>query len=228
MKLVTYSSKYRPKFAGEAILNFDKYSYSPEREGKTITIPDQKQDLFFGSPDENTFLYIKTKYEEVYFGGTDEHAFLVELDTQEVKVSDYIKIWEEGKLAYYLKPDILREIEEGLKWKNKSKRQGDIWALPLDSSWQAILSIVKIFGLTWDVEFEKTSKEGLSIYGTRHRLEGQYCETRFRPKETKGHNRFGLLACGIIYAPDHSPLDISKYPHLIFQNDLLAYAAKAD
>jgi len=213
MQLITYSKAYRPKKAGLAKLHFDRDIYSPEREGDVIYLPDSEGSIFFEHKVNPTFLYIEDD-NSVYFGGTDERPFLVELSTSRIDTLKWIQLWQEGKFEETLKPHLLEALSK--IFKKEPKRQGDIWALPLTTSdWKLFLSLGYLFEASLALEPKKV--KDYSVYGTRHVLEGEYC--RFRR---------GLAAQGVISAPDHTELDISKTLHLIFQNDHLRDPARAD
>ncbi len=227
MRLVTYDSKFRPERAGEAKLVFGDF-YEAKRQGDVITIPEGKNAVLLQDSTANLFLCLHEQ--RVYFGGTDEKPFLVRLHHDKWTFPDWERLWIEGKLLPYLKPQSLIKLEASLGMKGKSVRQGDIWALPIpDTTWEGIITIANLFGLEHEPEF-KLSKD-YKVYGTRHCLKGKYLETSTIKTGQKSRYQDeirGIIAQGILKAPDHKSLDISKGLHVLFQNDLLAQPREAD
>ncbi len=217
--------KELPKKAGEAKLQFGYKGKKtpPLRIGKKIILPGYKSTEFF--PLQNGKQFLLDLGHSLWFGGTDENVFLVRLNTDILKV---INLEELNEKDFYkiLKPEIIQEIEK--RFNVKSKRQGDIWAVPIKFS---IKDLVRAAFLFWGREYEakvKTAKR-LSILKTRHRLTGKYILNHgvVDPDQEGSESRNVIVGEGIVKSPNHSAIKLQGL-HILTQTAYLWDSTKAD
>ncbi|MFC1686598.1 hypothetical protein ACFLZS_01560 [Patescibacteria group bacterium] len=202
-----------PQEAGKAVINFVIVTPpAAYRDHNVINLPFYREAEFYPLQGGNQFLFfmpINNWRKGLWFGGTDDkRIFLVELK------QDMYKIFrEDGEEMFYayLKPSYIRELERNLKI--SSKRQGDIYAAPLEKSWEEIKDDTVIFTKG---KAKKPAKQ-LSIFGTHHKLTGDYI--------VLDSNQ--LIAEGRIESPGHKPL-ILEGLHAIAQTEALKDSGEAD
>ncbi|MFC1651880.1 hypothetical protein ACFL24_01845 [Patescibacteria group bacterium] len=204
-----------PKRADQARIQFLGIKDDPRRSMDLITLPFYPDAEFHPLLDEKQFLYHIPTYNgggegRVWFGGTDERPFLTELIAKTLKI---FKEYGEEEFFEYLKPASIQNLEKVLGI--PSKRQGDIFAIPLDKTWDEIKDDLII--LTGK-EFEEEPVQNYSVLETRH----QFSEAMVL--DVAGHR---LIAEGELTAPDHDPLFLEK-PHILDQVDVLRDPKNAD
>lgn len=234
MKLKEMSS--RPSKAGLAEIVYSSYRReTPHREGAMIMLPDNPDGLdFFPLKNGHQFLAAisppplmpgndpGTNY---WFGGTDEGPFLVQL-----RHEPYDVLTTKGEDAFFeaLKPPVIRELER--EFGVASRRQGDIWAVPLPFGWDELNRMFIVCGERnagidpWIVRPHPI--ENHPLFGTRHRLTGQGNGVT-RWTMTAHNPPHSVYAEGIISAPDHSPMDLTGL-HVLRQAEVLVRPNEAD
>jgi len=224
-----------PQKAGVAILKFvdeaDKNEWTgrslPVRDGVTIVFPKDPNLEFIPLVEGRQFFVVvppgrtrKNSHEPAYwFGGTEYGPFLVEMHERPYQV-----LRREGEKGFYeeLKPEIIAGLEE--VFGVFAERQGDIFAFPFADSIAELNSIYNLFDLEARVRFSFVSE--FPVFNTRHKLTGFYALWR-RTATVGGHDEEFAFAQGVIEAPDHPPLKLSKI-HLLAQADGLARPTDAD
>lgn len=219
-----------PSQAGSAELNWNKDAVEPYRNGKRIDLPFKPKIVeFFPLKQGEQFLFAYDspvglnrgqRNSQVFFGGTDEQPFFVRL--QPKALENYL---EGGEEAFFksLKPDPITKLEEitGVS----TRRQGDIFALPLNVDWSDFGLFH--FMLRGEVA-EPRHRDGFSVFGTRHVLNGLIAENGFSITHGLGTpGRNSLLAEGTIQAPDHESQKLHGV-HLLLQAELLFAPLQAD
>lgn len=220
MKL--YELRTRPKVAGTANLIFghpDQNKRPPLREGPNIFLPDDPE-LDFHPLENGQKILIRlvaagdgARQITYWFGGTEENPFLVRVD--QVAFDAFKQSGEQG-FFNALKPQIITRIEEAFKL--TTKRQGDIFAVPLPFSVQDFTRAANLFAMDSSANFSEAAFQ--PILGTRHILKGFYSNARI----------FGTvhpLGWGVVEAPDHSPLSLDGI-HLLAQANCLIDSRNAD
>ena len=247
MKLAEMESL--PERAGLARLNFvskagdrvlkDQFGRSvlAFRRDDTIFLINNPQAELFWLKNGNQFLFVGPNFiwelgrSQIWFGGTDEQPFLVNLEPEA-----YQAFLDHGEAGFYqaLKPKIIKAIEE--EFGVSSKRQGDIFAVPIGFSWQ---ELSRLSLLVSEEKLQPQPVSLMSLFGTRHRFSGQisYLEhlasLSHKLDERDTYLGQGLkvvdtyLAEGLVEAPDHSPLEL-KGVHLLSQTAYLADREHAD
>lgn len=199
-----------PKKAGQAKLQFGYRGSAhtpPFRESADIVLPDNPESEFFPLMNGEQFLLrlvgsgrdSETQY---WFGGTDERPFLVRLRDEPFR-----SFQKEGDDSFYtaLKPEVITKFEQAFQV--ASKRQGDIFAVPVPHTWD---EIQRASLLCLGTKQEPRNVKYQPIFETRHKLNG-LCMERAR---IFGDNH--TLGEGVLEAPDHSPLKLERV-HLIIQ-----------
>lgn len=213
-----------PDIAGEAKLKYKEVK-APSRDGKVITLPETCFDVYL-LPEADQFLCIeqedeKTKHFKtdkrrgIWFGGTDEQPFLVELESEDMNnKSKWIEIWKNNLVHEELKPEIIKLYEERFG-KEKTLRQGDIFAYPLPTQdWEEIDLWEETLGRRHRMKCDDC---GLDIYETRHRFtHGEIA--------TWGTH---IVCKGTLKAPDHKDLILPKIC-VLAQTNHLKNPKKAD
>ncbi|MBI2673681.1 MAG: hypothetical protein HYX23_00110 [Candidatus Zambryskibacteria bacterium] len=197
-----------PKKAGMAKLQFGYKGGAhapPFRESTDIVLPDNPESEFFPLMNGEQFLLriisggSETQY---WFGGTDERPFLVRLRDEPFRAFQ-----REGDDSFYaaLKPEVITKFEQAFRV--ASKRQGDIFAVPIPHTWDEIQQASL---LCLGTKQEPKNVKSQPMFGTRHKLNGLYTERAriFGDNHTLGE--------GVLKAPDHSPLKLEQV-HLIVQ-----------
>ena len=219
-----FEMKNPPKVAGLAKLQFGykgRTERPPFRKGVDIVLPDDEEAEFFPLMDGEQFLvrltqegdYNRNVERQFWFGGTDEQPFLVRL-----KDPPFRAYRQKGEPAFYtsLKPDQVGKFEE--QFKAPAKRQGDMFAVQLPHSWEEMIKAGRLAnGRTPEPEKVKAQ----SLFGTRHQIEGLYCEN---------FKVYGLgltVIEGLLKAPDHEIVKLER-PHVIVQAQNLWAPQEAD
>lgn len=228
MRLFDIVEKHLPRQAGKATIRWSTSAY-PARDGSVITLRLEENGEFIPLKDGEQFLYLRGagihQQRQVFFGGTDENPFLTELDPSVRNIA--LVVAERGESIFYdaLKPEKIKHMELGFGV--QSRRQGDIFAVPVDWTWERLRACAAILNLaTGDANAGK-----LQVFGTRHVLEGRWLETVTYYKDGFGNAVVGkartLFAMGTLKAPDHSPL-VLKGIHVLAQVGVLARPREAD
>lgn len=184
-----------PKKAGVAELHFDSKTATPQRDGTHLTLPLVRDAEFFALKGGEQFVadfgsqfgYQGTRF---WFGGTDEGPFLVGLQEKPVK-----RLLEDGEDGFFdaLKPNLVKRLERELKV--TTRRQGDIFAVPLPWSWHEVNALSLC--LTGKIVAASPFRvKQIPVLDTRHRLTGKALQTL-------------PIATGVLSAPDHKPLRLS-------------------
>ncbi len=218
-----------PKKADKAKLYFskDKDLTVPYRENDQIFLPSSDQNAeFFRLQKARQFLFrlpagnTQSSWRN-FFGGTDHRPFLVELD---YKAFEIFK--RKGSKAFYetLKPEIITRLEE--RFKVSSKRQGDIWAVPIPYGWDDIKFFLLLFGGKKEAKILSLKLE--HIFDTRHRftgscIDGIWCQDLF-PDEIEPNP---ILVEGKLEAADHLPLKLDGM-HVLAQTEHLINPSDSD
>lgn len=220
--------KKLPKKAGQAELQFGYKGKKkpPFRVGKKIVLPiytSYRDAEFFPLQNGKQFLFYFAHL--LWFGGIDENVFLVRLDTDILNVINLDKL-NEKDFYKALKPEIIQEIEK--RFDVKSKRQGDIWAVPIKFP---IKDFVRAEFLFWGTSHKAKVKtvKSLSILETRHRLAGKYILNHgvVNPYNEGDELRSIIVGQGIVKSPDHSAMKLQGL-HVLAQTAYLWDSAKAD
>jgi len=211
-KLKVYnSSTIYPDRAGITQLLYKDAEY-PSRKDDVIIIPKTGYGLYILQNTSQFLLLQKEKREDkrVWFGGTDEMSFLVELDDGDGDYgTDYFSLWERNKFYGAIKPDVIKMYEKRYGV-GKTVRQGDFFGYPLpEQNWGKIMEWSKTFDR--QDSYFATGKDGgsLPLNETRHRFQGEICSFTGN-----------MIAKGIITAPDHKPLELTKICVLAQTNHL--------
>lgn len=233
--------KVLPNRAGLAELRFTETAENrqlPYRNGAEIVLSNSPHSAFYPLKAGEQFLvHCQTG---IWFGGTDEQPFLTHLDSEPFKA-----FLQGGEQDFYeaLKPQLVRELERQLGV--TTKRQGDIFAVPLPFSWDDIkrfasLAFIAAPFIGLGGEFMQRlhmwrgsigPRKG-RVFGTRHRILATCATSEQNIKmfigETNfiGHKQY-LLAEGLLAAPDHSPLTLTGV-HTLVQADGLFDPKRAD
>ncbi|MBI2054982.1 MAG: hypothetical protein HYT39_02695 [Candidatus Sungbacteria bacterium] len=198
---VMVSNPKLPTRAGKARIEWVPYEkrLAPARQKDIITLP----------------LYPEARIDLTFFGGTDEEPFLVRLNGS---VRDAFNKGGEKGFFEALRPPHIRRLENLLG--KKAKRQGDIFAFPVSSSWKEVARMSVILSNLPEFKDPDEVKDQ-SVFGTRHQLNGH--GTRIRISEGQTH----MFAEGILRAPDHADLEL-KGVHLLEQTAYLHDPTLAD
>ncbi|HUC20249.1 MAG TPA: hypothetical protein VMR98_02010 [Candidatus Polarisedimenticolaceae bacterium] len=183
--------------------------YLPYRNGDEIVIPVPFTEIGLVSllgGRQFVITFMDDPSYGVFYGGTDGGSvFLVQLN-------DSMLWWtlrDRGEEAFFeaLKPDIIKRLERELGSEG-TRRQGDIYALPLPVGWLGI----------------GEPKSGEHQVGeTRHMISGRWMEigdeglTISVVSIGKDVHLMGLVGEGMLSAPDHSSVDLI-HPHLIVRS----------
>lgn len=229
-----------PRQAGVAVLRwFPENDRLPSRNGKVIRLPKKRTDAdFYPLKGGEQFLFKLGNFDlnepgmfdYIHFGGTDEVPFLASLKPQAL-----LSYLNGGEHAFFevLKPSIIQRLE--LIWgKNKTQRQGDIFAYPMPYDWDELFKRWQsnITGNSFGITREYISglcddSDGTALFDTRHKLSGEIYEGEFW---LDGVGRFCadnsrpltdercpiVLGEGTVEAEDHKELAL-KGLHLIAQ-----------
>lgn len=193
-----------PKRAGKAVLLFEG-SGQPVRNGKEIVLPTHPEGEWFPLKDGTQFLFRPVGYSTVWFGGTDENPFLVILRTE--PFTTFARQGEEGFYKYLAPSSPLPDAQ-------LATRQGDIFAFRLPWTWKDLAARTCICGH----KIEPIKENGVTVFGTRHVLEGLRGQT---PGQS-------FIGSGRLVAPDHSPVDLGDTPHVFAQTRGLYNPQQAD
>lgn len=217
MKL--FEMTQRPQKAGAALLQFRRGA-SPKREGDTIILPDDPELEFFSLKDGQQFLlrvyeamFAGGRVTGCWFGGTEHQPFVVKIT--DVAFAAFRIDGEDGFFDY-LKPAAVKQCEE--LFTVKTKRQGDLFAVPIPYSWDQLnqaLALCHGTGLGTDGQPPKDVTDS-PLINTRHKLTGRRVFAR-----VFGNNST-IIGTGIITAPDHPTLELGQQLHLIVQANGLA------
>lgn len=211
-----FEMKTVPKKAGLAIIKFGRkdgvHKTLPFRENTDIVLPDDPELEFFPLMNGEQFLLHLVNGED-WFGGTDERPFLVRLDEEPFQA-----FREEGENSFYaaLKPKVITEFER--TFQVASKRQGDIFAVPIPFTWNEIQAASL---LCLGTKQEPQSVKSQPMFETRHKLDGLYGEKILM------FGKFFSFVEGVLEAPDHSSLTLSGI-HMIAQAQNLYNPRLAD
>jgi len=217
MKLFEMTEK--PTKAGQARILFSNDVSQPVRQDREIYLPDNPELEFYDLVKSRQFLVrlpARTAHdrdEHVWFGGTDEKPFLVRLQGEA-----FLKFIHHGEEGFFagLVPESARELvnERGLTL----RRQGDIFAVDLATSWEEIIKAYRIIG---GVSLEPKQETG-PLFGTRHEIESIGV-----PSLKIFGQSLGFVSSGRLQAPDHRPLELET-PHALFQARYLWSPKDAD
>ncbi len=233
-----------PSRAGLAEIRFTEATpeatRAPQRNGAEIVLPNDPRSEFFPLKNGEQFLFQFTAGRQIWFGGTDEQPFLTQLD------NDILRAFKkEGELGLYeaLKPQLVRDLERLLGV--VTKRQGDIFAVPLPFSWEDIKRFASLALIVAPfIHLGGTFMHCLSmwrgrfapwkgnVFGTRHVINAS-CATAEVDMEMfleKTHyiiHKAHMLAEGVLVAPDHVPLKLCGV-HVLVQADGLFDPERAD
>jgi len=224
-----------PEEAGLAELEFTNEAESPGRKKELISLPADPQSEFFSLQDGAQFLfrctvldnsdrYSPKKESALYFGGTDEQPFLVRAEPE---AFPYFVLG--GEVGFYeaLKPPLIKWLE-GLYGRERTNRQGDIFAYSLPSQGHLFS---RTPGGWWIYMLERWEANGANInlsrceeqlFGTRHVFRG-----RKAVLEVDDISAEFTLGEGVVEAPDHKPL-VLRGPHLFQQAAFLFRPQEAD
>lgn len=224
MKIWTVNPEI-PKNAGKAKIEWVDPGYDdrPSRKGNIICLPAHNKAEFYKLAWGVQFLFVLpgrySNERSLYFGGTDEEPFLVGLQPHLID-----KYKEGGDKAFYntLKPSIIGELEQEMRV--ESERQGDIFAIPLPMSWEALIMSQKFYAVTnggdeW--EDEPTQVKAKSLFGTRHLFSGTELNVSLEGR------REVMVGQGIVEAPDHADLVLDRV-YLFAQTAFLFNPKQAD
>lgn len=208
-----------PKTAGVAKLRFLPPNEMPQRSlalrDKDIIYLDREDSRFYPLKNGEQFLFTTTDGRDnrfLYFGGTDENPFLVELH---MSAFEYV-LDGEGAFFEQLKPEFIRETEA--KFKVKTKRQGDIFAIrPYPKLNDLLQNNAKGHN-----KAEVSVVEKASLFGTRHQFTGLFGLV----KDARG-SVLAEFGEGLLEAPDHEPLKLEG-PHLFRQALYIVRPTEAD
>ncbi len=215
-----------PEKCGKARISYENNIIQPSRNGETIHLPikvkhqyadgcfmdlhllqQKTQFLFSIAPYHgNGIVYESDRL--LWFGGTDEEPFLTRLNPYALYVFE--QCGEKGFFEY-LKPKEIVEMES-ITGKG-TKRQGDIFAMPVPFPWKTIETMARLIRDESESrgELMETEKDGVSVYGTRHRFTGITTSVHIKVAS------LSLWICeGVLTAPDHQDLEL-KEPHALFQ-----------
>lgn len=230
MEMITINQAL-PERAGKADISYDAKPQDgelPSRNGKMIRLPLHRTAEFFPLMGGEQFLYrarvlqMHAYHQEdvLYFGGTDEEPFLVRLDP------DVFREFSTGGEENFFASLVPRGVKQArMVFGRQYRRQGDIFAVPVNFSWKNLRALEMI--RSGYVEPERLaqfrpSETPLKVFGTRHELSGVHMESHI------GISGGGsLIAEGVLEAPDHADLEL-KQPHLLFQTAHLFNPQQAD
>lgn len=219
---VMVSNPKLPTRAGKARIEWVPYEkrLAPARQKDIITLPLYPEARIVQLARGTQFLFAartRNSYDDdlTFFGGTDEEPFLVRLNGS---VRDAFNKGGEKGFFEALRPPHIRRLENLLG--KKAKRQGDIFAFPVSSSWKEVARMSVILSNLPEFKDPDEVKDQ-SVFGTRHQLNGH--GTRIRISEGQTH----MFAEGILRAPDHADLEL-KGVHLLEQTAYLHDPTLAD
>lgn len=208
-----YEMSRLPRSAGLAVLEYEECEgrANPFRSGRHLHLPGCPDAEFFPLRGGEQFLLRHWRGGEsepqIWFGGTDEQPFLVRLGS--AAFSPFMRGGEDGFFAG-LRPAVVNEFEVQLRL--PTRRQGDIFALPLPYKWREIVR-----GMGRGVATEPETYTG-PVFGTRHMITSPRA-LQLNPTQ--------MIAEGLLEAPDHGPLRLDV-PHLLSQTAHLHDPQRAD
>ena len=228
MKVYSKSSSRLPDRAGKAELKYKDIA-RPIRRNDIITLPSRGWELYWLKIDQ--FLCVSKKKEVVgysskearktWFGGTDEQPFLVEMEelvwTNGGEWVSWLDVWKQELFYDCIKPPIITHYEKtyGLK----TKRQGDIFTVPLpEQNWNKLLDLMMSMSVDDEI-YPEDSRGRKTVFGTRHVLHG------YEIIQNSTTNAF--VGKGLLEAPDHKELNL-KETCLFAQTRFLNNPKKAD
>lgn len=193
---------------GVAEVEFET-SAEPVRRDNVLALP-----FAFSDVQMHTLLggeqFLLTTAGRTFFGGTDEQPFLVEL-----RPFHRERFERDGEEAFYqgLMPARMRRYEASIG--TQAVRQGDIYALPLGTSWEAL---EHYFIRSTSYRMSLDVREGTHVVDrTRHTLEGRWTTRRVRLPRDRGYTSLqGFTAEGVLHAPDHDDVALDG-PHLLMR-----------
>ncbi|MBI4149263.1 hypothetical protein HY491_02345 [Candidatus Woesearchaeota archaeon] len=200
-----------PTKAGKAVLKLaHKYTY-PELANGTITLPKWRGNKFFPLRRGRQFLFVDNTVNNTlsafyWFGGTDEQPFLTEV----TKVAAEALI-DGGEAAFFaaLKPQTIHDLEKKLH--APSRRQGDIFIMPLPFGWDALQRSLDDFGIRVE-DKELVAATEVPVFGTSHVLTGKILDDVYHDS----HGEPVIIASGRLTAPNHRARRL-KGPNLLMQ-----------
>lgn len=220
MKLFEF--KKLPEVFGKAKIEYTEGIIAPRRNGNVITIPyDGYVDLFplDGLQRSQQKQFILTRGDNYWFGGTDENPFLVRLSTEPIKAFLEGGVLREARFYARLRWKEVGDMERATK--RNCRRQGDIFAVPLNIGWVELTHCFRVASTPLSV----VDTNETAIFGTRHILKGKIA-TGNPVKVYEVGTR--VIASGVIAAPDHTDLDLGDKPHALYQTANLYEPEKAD
>lgn len=238
MKPFEVAITHLPFRAGKAQIRWSS-SEGPRREEKEIVLPLVNAMDFIPLQDGLQFVCRfpgSSRYGgQVWFGGTDENPFLVRLQESEglKRILARVEKGEEAPFYEALKPPKMKKLASYLE--EEPHRQGDIFALPIDYSWQEIAKMQWLFEIPMRViDPEQSDNKEIPLFGTRHTLIGKLTTVGL-PREVSNSNSYrsivqedvATIASGVITAPDHRPLELDGI-HALFQSEMLYQPQHAD
>jgi hypothetical protein len=215
--------KRRPTVFGKARIEYGKNPIN--RMGGTILIPNDNFTEIFpleheGKRDQFILARRVSSENTYWFGGTDENPFLVQLDSE-----PFNKFLNHGEVFFYDSLCPKSVVDLSIRVHRRWKRQGDIFAVPLNINWHNLLRSLQI--ARWGDASDCGTRDitDMAVYGTRHLLTGITLIGQYL--HVYGYET-PLIASGIIVAPDHSDLHLGGMPHALFQTAHLASPKNAD
>jgi hypothetical protein len=189
---------------------------APWRHGDVITFPYDARELeFYSLRGGAQFLSRPIGGGAVWFGGTDERSFLVEIQPELLPTL----LWQgEGGFYEALKPPIIRQLE-ALFGDDRTVRQGDVYAYQLPASWGELQPSSEV-GRRRNAPIRiMRTRVPMPVLATRHRVSGRVAPS-FKgrvtlPLDADALRLTGLIAQGVLTAPDHAPLTLEDGPNLL-------------
>ncbi|HLD07424.1 MAG TPA: hypothetical protein VJC16_07910 [Candidatus Nanoarchaeia archaeon] len=193
-----------PTQAGKAVLQFSADRPFPLLAHGTITLPKGRDNEFFPLRRRKQFLFVdnsnfpgRTYY---WFGGTDEQPFLAQVSADAAQA-----FMNEGEEAFFasLKPRTIHQLEGAFN--TPSRRQGDIFIMPLPFGWDQLDEARTACGFAYAVQPQPAVPaivNALPVFGTSHLLTGRHLSIgtcQHAPYLSVGAD----LASGRLTAPNH-------------------------
>lgn len=201
-----------PEKCGKARIVYEADKERPRREKEVIYLPAtsrlrSKMHLLRHGTQFLFSISREVNYEsELWFGGMDEEPFLTRLSLSVLR--EFQARGEDGFFES-LKPRQIIEME--CITGRKTKRQGDIFAMPVPFSWESI-KMMAHFATDQKNEPGRTIVDkDISVYDTRHKFTGMYT-----PVTIKVASLSFRFFEGDLIAPDHEDLAL-KGPHVLAQ-----------
>lgn len=214
-----FEMKTLPETFGKAKIEYVKGKTAPYRDGRTIVIPSDGNTELFVLNRSQFLLHLPLSRSD-WFGGTDENPFLVRLDEEPFRA--FLEGGVLGDARFYA---MLRWREAGLlalAVKRNVKRQGDIFAVPLNVAWGTLERCFRVASQGLEI----APCDGYSVFGTRHSLRGKAINHGGRVQVYGISTPF--IGSGVLSAPDHSNLDLGDKPHALYQTAHLYDPTRAD